>query len=313
MIAASSPERPTRPHKLKEGDLVALVAPSGPVPPDRAAAAVDVLTGWGLRTRMGAYALGKHTFFAGTDEERLEDLNAALRDEEVRGVLCLRGGYGMQRIVEDIDFAAVKADPKLVMGFSDITALHLALWCETGLATVHGPVASQFDKGAGSPTARGAYTALMTGEDITVAADPDESTFRVRTSGTAEGTLIGGNLSMLATTIGTRHAPDLAGAILLIEDLNEAPYRIDRMLTQLLRAGWLDGIAGIAVGQFTDCADEGRTTPEDVLTERLAGIGVPVLGGLPIGHGDEHVAIGLGMPAVLDADAGTLTVRGVGR
>jgi muramoyltetrapeptide carboxypeptidase len=313
MIATPPRERPARPHKLKEGDLVALVAPSGPVPPDRAAAAVDVLSGWGLRIRMGAYALGKHTFFAGTDEERLDDLNGALRDEEVRGVLCLRGGYGMQRIVDDVDFDAVKADPKLVMGFSDITALHLALWCETGLATVHGPVAAQFDKGAGSPTVRGAYKALMTGEDITVVADPHESTFRVRTGGTAEGTLLGGNLAMLAATVGTRHAPDLAGAILLIEDVAEAPYRIDRMLTHLLRAGWLAQVQGVAVGQFTDCMDEGRTTPEDVLAERLAALGVPVLGGLPIGHGDQHAAVGLGMPAVLDADAGTLMVRGVGQ
>jgi muramoyltetrapeptide carboxypeptidase len=302
-----------RPPLLKEGDLVALVAPSGPVPPDRAAAAVDVLSGWGLRVRMGAYALGKHTFFAGTDDERLDDLNGALRDDEVRAVLCLRGGYGMQRIVDAVDFAAVRRDPKLVMGFSDITALHLALWHEAGLATVHGPVAAQFDKGAGSPTVRAAYKALMTSEDITVLADPAERTYRVRTQGQAEGTLLGGNLAMLAATIGTPHAPDLTDAILLIEDVTEAPYRIDRMLTHLRRAGWLDQVKGIAVGQFTDCTDEGSTTPEDVLIERLAGSGIPILGGLPVGHGEQHVAVGLGVPAVLDAAAGTLTVRGVGR
>jgi muramoyltetrapeptide carboxypeptidase len=302
-----------RPRTLKEGDLVALVAPSGPVPPERAAAAVEVLSGWGLRVRMGAYALGKHTFFAGTDDERLDDLNAALRDEEVRGVLCLRGGYGMQRIVDDVDFAAVRNDPKLVMGFSDITALHLALWCETGLASVHGPVAAQFDKGAGSPTVRGAYKALMTNEDVFVEADPDESTFRVRVPGRAEGVLLGGNLAMLAATIGTRHAPDLTDAILLIEDVTEAPYRIDRMLTHLHRAGWLAAVKGVAVGQFTDCADEGRTTAEDVLIERLADLGVPILGGLPIGHGTQHVAVGLGRRAVLDATTGSLMVEAVTR
>jgi muramoyltetrapeptide carboxypeptidase len=306
-------EPPVRPSRLKEGDLVALVAPSGPVPPQRAAAAVEVLSGWGLRVRMGAYALGKHTFFAGTDDERLDDLNAALRDDEVRGVLCLRGGYGMQRIVDAVDFAAVRSDPKLVMGFSDITALHLALWCETGLATVHGPVAAQLDKGAGSPTARAAYKALMTDEEIVVEADPDESTFRVRVPGRAEGTLLGGNLAMLASTVGTRHAPDLSDAILLLEDVAEAPYKIDRMLTHLLRAGWLDTVRGIAVGQFTDCRDEGRTSAEDVLMERLARSGAPILGGLPIGHGEQHVAVGLGRRAVLDAAAGTLRVEPVGR
>jgi muramoyltetrapeptide carboxypeptidase len=302
-----------RPHTLKEGDLVALVAPSGPVPPERAAAAVDVLVGWGLRVRMGAYALGRHTYFAGTDEERLDDLNAALRDEEVRGVLCLRGGYGMQRIVDGVDLAAVAEDPKLVMGFSDITALHLALWCETRLATVHGPVAAQFDRGADSTTVLSARRALMTSEDITVRADETENTFGVRTSGRAEGVLLGGNLAMLASTVGTRHAPDLTDAVLLIEDVNEEPYRVDRMLTHLLRAGWLNAVRGIAVGQFTDCVDEGRTTVEDVLTERLAALGVPVLGGLPIGHGEQQTAVGLGVPAVLDADAGTLVVRMVGR
>lgn len=302
-----------RPSALKPGDLVALVAPSGPVPPPRAAAAVEVLTGWGLRVRLGAYALGKHTFFAGTDEERLEDLNNAFRDDDVRGVLCLRGGYGMQRIVDSVDFAAVRNDPKMVMGFSDITALHLALWCETGLATVHGPVAAQFDKGPGSPTVRSAYRGLMTDEATLVEADPNERTFRVRTTGTATGTLLGGNLAMLASTVGTRHAPDLTDAILLIEDVTEAPYRIDRMLTHLLRAGWFEPIKGIAIGQFTDCTDEGRTAPEDVLQERLATLGVPVLGGLPIGHGDQHAAVGLGVPAVLDADAGTLRVEAVGR
>jgi len=189
----------------------------------------------------------------------------------------------------------------------------VALWHEAGLATVHGPVAAQFDKGAGSPTVRAAYKALMTSEDITVLADPAESTFRVRTQGRAEGTLLGGNLAMLAATIGTPHAPDLTDAILLLEDVTEAPYRIDRMLTHLRRAGWLDQVKGIAVGQFTDCTDEGRTTPEDVLVERLAGSGVPILGGLPVGHGQQHAAVGLGVPAVLDVAAGTLTVRGVGR
>jgi len=288
------------------------VSPSGPVPPDRCAAAVRVLAGWGLRTRVGRHALGQHNFFAGTDDERLADLNAALRDDEVRAVLCLRGGYGLQRIVDDVDYAAVRADPKLVMGFSDITALHLALWSETGLPTVHGPVAAQFDKGADALTTHAARRALMTGDPVTVDADQSEDTFPVRVSGRAEGVLLGGNLTLLATSLGSRHAPDLTGAILLIEDIAEEPYRVDRMLTQLRRAGWLDAVAGVAVGQFTDCAGVGPTTP-DVLAERLGDLGVPVLGGLPIGHGAQQTAVGLGVRAVLDADAGTLVVQPAGR
>jgi muramoyltetrapeptide carboxypeptidase len=288
---------------------VALVSPSGPVPPERLAAAVEVLTGWGLSPRVYPHGLARHGYFGGTDEQRLGDLNSALADPQVRAVLCTRGGYGMQRIVDRVDFDAVRDDPKLVLGFSDITALHLSLWQHARLATVHGPVAAQLDKGADSITALGAQRVLMTDDTVVVRADPRELTASVRTTGLARGRLLGGNLAMLTSTIGTPHLPDLSGAILLIEDVGEFPYRVDRMLTHLLRSGVLDAIAGIAVGQFTDCADGWPVTAADVLTERLVGTGLPILGGLPIGHGEQHYAVSLGTQAVLDVDAGTLTVE----
>jgi muramoyltetrapeptide carboxypeptidase len=301
--------------RLRAGDLVALVAPSGWVPPARAQAAVGVLTGWGLRIRMGAHALGRHTYLSGTDEERLADLNDALRDPSVRGILCLRGGYGAQRIADRLDLDAARADPKVVAGFSDITALHLALWAGAGLPTVHGPTVTQFDRGATSLTATAARHALMSGEPVTVTALDEEGTRDLRVPGRAEGLLLGGNLTLLATSVGTRFRPDLRGAILLLEDVHEEPYEIDRFLVQLTRAGWLDGLAGVAVGQFTDCGTPDISQPGvvEVLTERLTPLGVPVLGGLPIGHGDQQVAVGLGVPAVLDATAGTLVVQPVGR
>jgi muramoyltetrapeptide carboxypeptidase len=296
--------------RLRVGDLVALVAPSSWVPPERARAAVDVLTGWGLRVRMGAHALGRHTYLSGTDDERLADVNDALRDPEVRGVLCLRGGYGAQRIADRLDLDAARADPKLVLGFSDITALHLALWCGAGLPTVYGPTVTQFDRGAASLTATAARDALMSGEPVTVTAQDQESTHAVRVPGRAAGRLLGGNLTLLATSVGTRFRPDLRNAVLLLEDVHEEPYKIDRYLVQLARAGWLEGLAGVAVGQFTDCGtpDLYQPTAAEVLSEHLTPLGVPVLGGLPIGHGDQQVAVGLGVPAVLDATAGTLTV-----
>jgi muramoyltetrapeptide carboxypeptidase len=301
--------------RLREGDLVALVAPSGWVPPARAVAAVDVLTGWGLRTRMGKHALGRHTYLSGTDEERLADFNDALRAPEVRGVLCLRGGYGAQRIVDGLDLQAARSDPKLVLGFSDVTALHLALWAGAGLPSVHGPTVTQLDRGAASLTATAARHALMSGEPVTVTALAEEGTRGLNVPGRSEGLLLGGNLTLLATSAGTPHRPDLRGAILLLEDVHEEPYEIDRYLVQLLRAGWLDGVAGVAVGQFTDCGTRDVYQPSvvDVLSERLTPLGVPVLGGLPIGHGDQQVAVGLGVPAVLDATAGTLVVQPVGR
>jgi muramoyltetrapeptide carboxypeptidase len=309
----SDSDGPLRPARLQPGDTVALVSPSGPVPAQRLAAAVEVLTGWGLLPRVYPHGLARHGYFAGTDAQRLDDLNAALADPQVRAVLCTRGGYGMQRIVDGVDFDAVRRDPKLVMGFSDITALHLSLWRHAGLATVHGPVAAQLDKGADSITARGAHRALSTDDTIVVRADPAESTAPVRTGGQARGRLLGGNLAMLTSTIGTPHLPDLTGAILLIEDVGEFPYRIDRMLTHLQRSGVLDQVAGVAVGQFTDCADGWPVTAADVLADRLHGAGVPVLGGLPIGHGEQHYAVPLGTRATLDADAGTLTVAPAAR
>jgi len=300
-----------RATRLVEGDLVALVSPSGASEPGRIATTVSALEGWGLRVRLGAHAGGRHTFFAGRDDERLADLNDALRDPAVRGVFCLRGGYGMQRIVDGVDFAAVRADPKVVMGFSDITALHAALWREAALATVHGPTAGQFDRGPASLTVRAARHAVTSNEPVTVTATADEPTFAVRVDGVADGTLLGGNLALLAGTVGTPHALDLDGAILLLEDVEEEPYRVDRMLVHLRRAGWLTGLRGVALGQFTNCVDTNPNYPPvvDVLREQLTSLGVPVLGGLPIGHGAEQVAVGLGVPARLDATAGTLVVE----
>jgi muramoyltetrapeptide carboxypeptidase len=151
----------------------------------------------------------------------------------------------------------------------------------------------------------------MTTDPVTVTADPQEGTWPTRVPGRAEGRLLGGNLTLLASSVGTHHRPDLAGAILLLEEVAEEPYRVDRLLLQLARAGWLDGLAGVAVGQFTDCdtTESWQPTPAEVLTERLSDLGVPVLGGLPIGHGPQQVAVGLGVPAVLDATAGTLVVQ----
>ncbi|WP_285683495.1 LD-carboxypeptidase [Actinoplanes sp. NBRC 103695] len=303
-----------RPARLGEGDLVELVSPAGAADPAVVEVAVGVLTGWGLRVRLGEHALGRrHDYLSGTDEQRLADVNHALRDPEVRAVVCVRGGYGTQRIVDGVDFAAVRADPKLVMGFSDITALHSALWCEARLATVHGPTGSQLVGGLDSRTVRSARSILFGAEPVVVAAEADEETFGVRVAGRASGVLLGGNLTLLATTAGTRHRPDPTGAILLLEDVGEEPYRVDRSLVQLRRSGWLEGVAGVAVGQFTNCVGEDKVSPTvaEVLAEELGALGVPVLGGLPIGHGEQQVAVGLGVRAVLDADAGSLTIQAV--
>jgi muramoyltetrapeptide carboxypeptidase len=298
-----------RPRALRPGDRVMLVSPSGPTRAERVARGIELLTGWGLEVVTAPNVYAQHHYLAGTDELRLADLNHALRDPHVRGIICTRGGYGSQRIVDGLDLDAVRTDPKLVVGFSDITALQLALWRGARLATVHGPGASWLDKRTGPDAAEALRRTVMTVEPVELKARPDEETSAVRVPGTARGPLLGGNLCLLTATIGTPDMPDLRGAVLLLEDVDEPPYKVDRMLLHLRRSGTLSGVAGVAVGQFTNCADDWPATIGDVLGEHLGDLGVPVLGGLPVGHGRDQLAVPLGVPAVLDASTGTLTVE----
>ncbi|MEV0807194.1 LD-carboxypeptidase [Micromonospora sp. NPDC050200] len=297
-----------RPPVLRPGDTVMLVSPSGPTRPERVARGIELLTGWGLRPVLAPNAYARRGYLAGDDALRAADLNTAFADPEVRGVICTRGGYGAQRVVDLIDMAAVRRDPKVVAGFSDITALQFALWRGARLAGVHGPGAAWLDERTPLRSAESLHAALMTTEPVTVDAVPAEETFAVRVSGRAVGPLLGGNLCLIAASIGTPDLPDLTGAVLLVEEVQEPPYKVDRMLTHLRRAGVLDGVAGVAVGQFTDCADGWDTTIVDVLTERLGDLGVPVLGGLPVGHGQGQLTVPVGTEATLDATTGTLTV-----
>ncbi|MEV4759469.1 LD-carboxypeptidase [Micromonospora sp. NPDC049559] len=285
-----------------------LVSPSGPTRPERVARGVELLTGWGLRPVLAPHVYERQGYLAGDDATRAEDVNRAFADPEIRGVLCTRGGYGAQRMVDAIDMAAVRRDPKVVAGFSDITALQLALWRGARLATVHGPGMAWLDDRTPLRSAEALHAALTTTEPVTVARVETEETADVLVPGTATGPLIGGNLCLIVSSLGTPDMPDLTGAILLVEDVAEAPYRVDRMLTQLRRSGALAKLAGVAVGQFTNCADEWPVSVADVLTDRLGDLGVPVLGGLPIGHGTGQLTVPVGVPATLDTAAGTLTV-----
>ncbi|SDZ05069.1 muramoyltetrapeptide carboxypeptidase [Micromonospora pattaloongensis] len=301
-------DQAVRPPALRPGDAVALVSPSGPTRPERVARGIELLTGWGLRPVPATNAYARHGYLAGTDELRAADLNAALADPEIRGVICTRGGYGAQRVVDAIDMAAVRRDPKVVAGFSDITALQFALWRGARLATVHGPGAAWLDDRTPAASAESLRAALMSPAAVTIPRLPTGETASVVVPGTATGPLIGGNLCLIVSSIGTPDMPDLTGAILLIEEVEEPPYKVDRMLVHLRRSGALRGVAGVAVGQFTRCADDWPVDVADVLTEGLGGLGVPVLGGLPIGHGVGQLTVPLGVPATLDATAGTLTV-----
>jgi len=266
-----------------------------------------IFESWGLTVEIGKHAFNEVGYLAGTDEERLADLNDALRDPRVRAIFATRGGKGSYRIADRLDFYAAARDPKFLIGFSDITALHLALFRACGLVGIHGPLASWSDEFVGPESVESLRRALMTNDPIVLCADPLEATSSLTTSGQASGILIGGNLDTLAISAGWA-LPSVEGAILLIEASNMGLGHVDRQLTMLANAGHLKGLHGVAVGQFTDFKPHGDLTIIDVLRDRLGRHGVPILGGLPIGHGKHPKTVPIGTMATLDAKRGTLTV-----
>ena len=293
------------PAPLTPGARVALIAPAGPLRDAselaRATANAESL-GW--EPVVAEHALARRGYFAGPDAERLADLTRAIADPAIDGIWCLRGGYGVMRLLADLDYDALAAAPKALLGFSDITALHAAVSRRCALVSFHGP------------TARQPLTEFSR-ESITraVIAQTDSggvaSGARIIRGGRAHGTLAGGNLALLAALCGTPFAPDLRGAIVVLEDINEGVYRIDRMLRQLLLAGALDACAAIVFGHCTDCpeaSDDGARRLDDVLAEVADLLGVPCLAGVPVGHISEQWTLPLGALAELDVDAHRLTV-----
>ncbi len=293
---------PTAP--LRPGDKIRFVSPAST--PDRnsvSATAAKLMT-WGLSVDYGQYVFNQMGYLAGTDEERLADLNAAFRDEEVRAVFATRGGKGAYRIADRLDFDALRRDPKPLVGFSDITSLHLAIYRYTGVAGVHGAIFGL----DGSTNEYSLRDALMGGDDIVVVSRPEELTAAVTRPGMARGRLLGGNLDAIATAAGWA-LPSLRGAILLLEAVNMGIGQVDRQLTMLRRAGHLSGLVGIALGQFTGFKIDRRYNIIDVLKEHLHALDVPVLGGLPLGHGDNPQSVLVGALATLEAESGRLEIH----
>ncbi|AVH61005.1 LD-carboxypeptidase [Streptomyces dengpaensis] len=298
----------TRPARLAAGARVAVVAPSGPVPEERLQAGLDILRGWDLDPVVAPHVLDRHTEFpylAGTDAHRAADFQAAWCDPDVDAVLCARGGYGAQRMVDLLDWDALRAaGPKVFVGFSDITALHEAFATRLGLATLHGPMVGALDFVKNTLAQEHLRATLFEPESVRTIASSGTAAL---VPGRARGITLGGCVSLLAADLGTPHARASArGGLLLIEDIGEEAYRLDRILTQLLRAGWLDGVAGIALGSWVDCGPyEGLRA---VFADRLGGLGVPVVEHLGFGHCEGALTIPFGVRAELDADAGTLTL-----
>lgn len=307
--AAAARRIAVRPPMLRPGDRVRVVAPAGP-PDARLARGIEILQSFGLFVELGDHVNDGFGYLSAPDADRLADLNDAFADPGVRGVFAARGGYGTQRIVDGLDLGAVRRDPKVFVGFSDLTALIGRLWQGARLVSFYGPMINWTDSRTGPDAVASLRSALMTTEPIVLTRDLAEPSAAIEVPGTATGPLLGGNLTILQTGYGTADFPRLDGAILLFEDVDEAPYSYDRMLTQLRRVGALRRVAGIAIGQLTNAqGGAGQWDAAGAIRDRVADLGVPVLGGLRVGHGPGQLTVPLGTTATIDTATGTLRVQ----
>ena len=289
---------------LAPGALIGVIAPAGPAQPESLAAVPALYERFGYRVRVFPGCALRTGYLAGDDDARLADLHAAMADDEVAAIHCLRGGYGAMRLLDRIDMALLRAHPKLLIGYSDITALH-ALWALHSLPTLHAPMAtSDLIRPGREADAQALFTLLQGGLRAgTVLAPALLPEPRVCVPGRVQGRLIGGNLSLVAALLGTPWAWQAEGAVLFLEDVSEDLYRVDRLLTQLRLAGVLDAVAGFVLGSFTEAE-----SPDALLREFLLPLSKPVLGGWPSGHGTPNLPLPMGVRVELDAQAGTLTM-----
>lgn len=304
----------TKIGRLKAGDTVGLIAPaSSDDDPLHLENALNTVRGMGLVPRPGRHVSDRHGYLSGTDRDRAADINAMFADDDIRAIFTIRGGWGGARLLPLIDWDVVRSHPKLLIGLSDTTALHLAFAAKAGFPTIHAPnVANRWE----AISWRSFWEMAFAGQTPLFggAAGQDQTGERWRTTtirpGKARGRLLGGNLTVLSTLMGTPWLPDFDGAILFLEDVGEAEYRIDRMVTQLALAGVLGKVAGVIFGQCARCTSNypgyaGFTVPQ-ILDQHLSSLDVPVFSGANIGHVSNQLSLPVGARVEMDADAGTI-------
>ncbi|WP_406677675.1 S66 peptidase family protein [Moorella sp. ACPs] len=301
-----------KPPALQRGDTIGIIAPASPLPdPEYLARGISFWLSLGYRVRTGTHISKATGYLAGSDAGRLADLHLMFQEPEVKAIFCLRGGYGTLRLLDDLDYNLIRHHPKILVGYSDITALHLALNRMTGLVTFHGPMLYPELGGGDLPpyTREGLCRALAVASPLgSIPPAPGLPPPVAITPGRAEGIVTGGNLSLVVATLGTPFEVDTEGKILFLEEVDEAPYRIDRMLTQLKLAGKLEAAAGIVFGFCTRCGDSSHQPGLlEIITGHLAPLGIPCFYGLPAGHLATQATLPLGIRARLDAAACTLT------
>ncbi len=283
--------------RLGPGSSIALVAPASHFEADRYEKGVQILRAAGYEVVPGKNIFKKDGYLAGTDVERLQDLTEAVLDPKVEAILCIRGGYGSGRLLPRIPFSVFRRNPKLFIGHSDITFLHLGLMSRAGWTTFHGPNLIGMSEAPDS-----VLEALSGKASYQWALEPEQ----ILRPGAAEGRVLGGNLSCLAHLVGTPYMPDMTGALLLIEDCGEALYRLDRMMNHLKLAGILPSIGAILLGEFTKCAENNDICR--MVMDHVSEYAFPVVQGLPFGHGSRNEVIPFGAPFVLDTNEGLLGI-----
>ncbi len=305
-----------RPSKLRKGNTIAVLSPASPPHGEKKeqyAKGLQYLCDRGYRVAEGNHVLKEYGYLAGTDQERSDDLNAMLSSPEVHAIICSRGGYGTPRLLDKIDYRAVKKNPKIFVGYSDITCLQLALYAKTGLVSFSGPmVAVEMGKGMQPLTEKYFWPLLTSTRRISMKASVPEIQPIIYRRGVADGRLLGGCLSLIAPLLGTEYQPDFRGAILIVEDIGEEAYGIDRYLVQLRYAGILRQIKGLVLGQFLDVVDPEKSAPtlslDEVIREYTSDLKIPIIGNFPYGHNDVKYTLPIGCRVRLDANRGLLTM-----
>ena len=282
-----------RPHRLRPGDAIGIVAPAGPFDQDRFTQGIAVVESMGFAVHIDERIFSRLGYLAGTDRERAAHFNAVVADDRVKAVLCARGGYGTLRMLDEVDYAAVAAAAKPIIGFSDITALHRAVYLRSGLATFHGPMVATLKQSDQASLLRW-YQVLTE----TVAPPLALDAARVLNPGTAQGVLVGGNLATLCHLLGTGLGAGYQGCVVLLEEIGEPLYRIDRMLVQMKMAGVFAGMAGLVLGCFKNCGPQEDI--ECLIEEIFRGWDIPIVSGVPIGHGLNNWTVPLGITVRLD-------------
>lgn len=299
-----------KPTVLQRGDTIGIVAPAGVVRAERLEVGIRALKDLGFGVILGKHVFDQRGYLAGFDADRASDLMEMFLSPDVRGIIVARGGYGTMRMLDLLDYTAIALHAKPLVGSSDITALHLAL-DRAEIVSFHGPMVEMDpDKGPPRYNLEGLLRALTSSQPLGILCQPEGRSIRTLVGGVAKGRLVGGNLSLLVATMGTRYEVRTAGRLLMIEEVGEAPYRVDRMLCQLRMAGKLEAACGIVVGDMTRCGSVSQASPDitDVLKDALAGLGKPCVTGMAFGHGLYKATFPLGVEARLDADRGVLEV-----